>query len=463
MYYSLKRLLLFSLLSSSIFVWLVTAYVDYSSSEAEISRLFDAELAQSARVLDNLIEALSQQHSLSEHWEKKKSVIIFPHNAIGHQYERKLAFQLVSVRYGVLNNYGLILRSDNAPAFPLSGSSKGYSKIILDGKTWHVFSLADTDDNYVIHVAQRDDVRERLIAEIARHSILQLCIRLPLFATLIWLIVTYSLKPVEQLAQQLSKRKASYLKPVLVEKLPKELIPVVDALNKLFLRLELAFENERRFTADAAHELKTPLAGLRTQAQVATKTTDEAVRNQALKRIEQSVERMSHTLQQLLTLAEIESETSFLVKENCNLEQLLVEVIGDLEPSAYQRKIDLDFVHEQPVFIEANLALIEILIRNLINNAIKYTPSGGKIQISLENHTHAAQFRIEDSGAGIEEADYERVFKRFYRNIETANQVQGSGLGLSIVQRIIILHEAKIKLSSSQFGGLQVTVCFSND
>jgi two-component system sensor histidine kinase QseC len=202
------------------------------------------------------------------------------------------------------------------------------------------------------------------------------------------------------------------------------------------------------------------LAGLRTQAQVALKTVDETVRNQALKRIEQAVDRMNHILQQLLTLAEIEADTDFLVKESCNLEQLLLQITSELEPSAYQCQIELAFVHNQPVFVEANPALIEIMVRNLINNAIKYTPPGGQIQISLENRNNMPQFRIEDSGSGIVKADYEQVFKRFYRNVDTANKTQGSGLGLSIVQRIITLHEAEIKLDTSQFGGLQVTVSF---
>lgn len=458
--YSLKRLLLFSLLSSSILIWLVTAYIDYRSYEEETTELFNAELAQSARVLDNLLEGLLQQHSLSRQWEQKKAIIILPYNTVRHKYERKLAFQLVSRKYGLLKHYGLILRSDNAPTFPLSELTNGYSYVVIDGQPWHVFSLSDTDDNYVIHVGQRNDVRERLIGEVSRHSMIRLIVRLPLWALLIWLIVKYSLKPLEYLAQQLSKRKASYLKPLLIKKLPLELVPVVDALNKLFVRLELAFENERGFTADAAHELRTPLAGLRTQAQVALKTTDEAMRNHALTQIEQVVDRMSHTLQQLLTLAEIESDTCFLIKESCNLELLLMQITAELEPSAYQRQIDLAFEHEEAVFVEGNPALIEILIRNLISNAIKYTPAGGQIQISLENSNHIPQFRIEDSGPGIAEADYEKVFKRFYRNIETANKVQGSGLGFSIVQRIVTLHEAEINLDISQFGGLRAAVSF---
>lgn len=459
--YSLKRLLLISLLSVSVLVGLITAYIDYTNTKTEATAVFDAELAQSARVLDNLIEGLSQQHSLAQHWEKKKSVIILPDNVIRHKYEKKLAFQLVSKRYGFLKNYGLILRSDSAPAFPLADIANGYSHIYIGQNLWHVFSLADIDDNYVIHVAQRDDIRENLIFGVSKHSIIQLLIRLPILTILILLIVTYSLKPIEQLAQQLSRRKASYLKPLSVEKLPKELVPVVDALNKLLLRLEQAFENERRFTADAAHELRTPLAGLRTQAQVALKTTDDRVRNQALTRIEQVVDRMSHIIQQLLTLAHIEADADFLHTQECNLTQLLIEISGELEPSAHQRQIDLTFLHDQPLFINVNLALIEILARNLISNAIKYTPSGGQIQISLKNPNNTPQFCIEDSGPGLAEADYEQVFKRFYRNLETANKTPGSGLGLSIAQRIVSLHEAEIKLSTSQFGGLKVSVVFS--
>jgi two-component system, OmpR family, sensor histidine kinase QseC len=465
--YSLKRVLLFSLLSTSILLGIVTAYINYTSSKSEASTLFDAELAQSARVLDSLLEGLLQQHSLSQQWiqhrqwDQQKTVVVLPNNTIGHKYEKKLAFQLVSRKYGMLKNYGVILRSDSAPVFPLAAITNGYSNLYIDQYLWHVFSLADEDDNYIIHVAQRDDVREQLIYQVSKYSIIQLVIRFFLFSLLILLIVKYSLAPIEQLALQLSHRKASYLKPLALKKLPLELAPVVNALNKLFLRLEQAFENERRFTSDAAHELRTPLAGLRTQAQVALKTTDEAVKNQALIRIEQAVGRMTHTLQQLLTLAQIEADTDFLMTEHCDLEQLLLNIIGELEPSAYQRQIELTFLHEQQhLLINANPALIEILIQNLISNAIKYSPVGGQIQISMENTNGIPQFRIEDSGQGIVEADYEHAFKRFYRNVETAQKTSGSGLGLSIVQRIITLHDAKIKLAVSQFGGLKVSVYF---
>lgn len=452
--YSLKRLLLFSLLSTSVLIWIITAYVDYTSTKTETAALFDAELAQSAKVLDSLIEGFLQQHSLSRHWEEKKAVIVLPSSTIGHRYEKKIAFQLTSKKYG------LILRSDSAPAFPLSNITNGYSQTSIDQHLWYVFSLSDADDDYIIHVGQRNEIRRQLITDISKHSITQLLIRLPISAMLIWLIVGYSLKPVEQLAKQLSQRKASYLKQLPSEKLPKELIPVVDGLNKLFSRLEQAFENERRFTADAAHELKTPLAGLRTQAQVALKTTDEKVRTQALKHIEQVIERMSHILQQLLTLAQIEADADFLIKQDCNLTQLLIQISGELEPSAYQRKIELTLLDDQQLFISANSALIEILIRNLITNAIKYTPAGGQIQISMNNSYNTPQFCIEDSGPGIAETDYEQVFKRFHRNIETANSTQGSGLGLSIAERIVNLHHGKITLAVSQFGGLKVSIYF---
>lgn len=458
--YSLKQLLLFSLLITSISVWFITTYLDYTNTEKEINALFDAELAQSARILDNLLEGLTQQHSLSQHWMSKKSLITLPDKILAHDYERKLAFQLVAKKHGILNKYGLILRTDTAPNFPLSDLDNGYNHIILNGNTWYVFSLSDSDDNYIIHVAQHGDIREQLITRVSQHFIVQFLIRLGLFAVLIWLIIGYFLKPIEQLAQQLAHRKASYLEPLLFEKLPLELIPFVTALNNLFSRLKQTFENERRFTADAAHELKTPLAGLRTQAQVALKTTDEKIRNQALKRIEQVVDRMGHVTQQLLILAQIEADADFLIKQNCNLTELLIQISGELEPNAYQRQIELTFLHDQQLFINANLALIEILIRNLIDNAIKYTSPGGQIQISLENIHNIPQFCIEDSGPGIMKTDYEQVFKRFYRNVETAGKTQGSGLGLSIAQRIVNLHEAKIKLATSQFGGLKVSVCF---
>jgi len=506
MNYSLRQLLLVTLLSASMLIWGVTAYIIYKVTRDEVAALFDAELAQSAKVLHTFVEGLLQGGSLAEHWKKEKPELSlanptekkialqlwseddnlslhskrglkFPVNglngftsnsplwqifdellqadAFGHKYARKIAFQLWS------NDEGLLLRSESAPAFEFSSSVHGFSEKKIDGHLWHVFSITNSSGEYVIHVGQKEEIRSELTDEISSHLVTQFLIGLPFLGIVIWLIVGHALKPINRLERQLAKREASYLKPLSTKKLPNEILPVVNEINNLFAQLEQAFEHERRFSADASHELRTPLAGLLTQAQVALRTTDDEVRKQALQRIKQAVNRMTYMVQQLLTFSRIESSTEFLTKEQTVLSREVVQVIAELEPAAYKKRIQMEFVEENEVPVVVNAPLINILIRNVIDNAIKYTPAQGIITITVTGKEKHLQFCVEDSGPGIAPEQYEQSLKRFHRCMETATSAQGSGLGFSIVQRIAAVHGAELILGASQFSGLKVTILFA--
>ena len=294
-------------------------------------------------------------------------------DAFGHKSERKIAFQLFS------SERGLLLRSENTPNFAFSSSIGGFTEKKIDDQLWHVFSITNAAGSYVIHVAQKEDIRAQLTDDISKQLITQFLIGLPILGIVIWFIVGYSLKPLNRLERALSKREASFLKPLYTKKLPQEVVPVVNEINNLFAQLEQAFEHERRFTADASHELRTPLAGLLTQAQVALRTTDEAVRKQALLRISQAVHRMTYMVQQLLTFSRIESGTEYLTKEITIMNREIIQVITELEPAAHKKRIQIEFVERNAVPIMANTQLITILVRNIIDNAIKYTPADGNI------------------------------------------------------------------------------------
>jgi two-component system sensor histidine kinase QseC len=508
MNYSLRRLLLFSLLTASMCIWGVTAFLTYKVTRDEVASLFDAELAQSAKVLHSFIESLLREGSLSTHWMqaqndqnlhvplgrkhnknrafqlltddennllKPESAPMLLHNfdekniddqlwgvfddllqasTLGHKYERKIAFQLWS------NTNGIVLHSDSAPLFALSSTDHGFSETNIDGHLWYVFSIASTNGEYIIHVGQKEEIRAELTDEISMQLVMQSLIGLPILGIVIWLIVGRALEPLNRLEIALSRREASYLKPLSIEKLPNEIVPIVHEINTLFVQLEQAFEHERQFTADAAHELRTPLAGLLTQAQVALRTADETVRNQALKRIEQAVYRMTYLVQQLLTFSRIDSNTEYLAKAVTHVEKEIVQVITELDAEAYKKRIHLEFIEEKVVPIMANTLLINILLRNIIDNAIKYTPPRGKIKVSLIGTDEQLIFCVEDSGPGIAPDQYENSLKRFHRCVETAHSAQGTGLGFSIVQRIAANHHAELALSESEFGGLKVKVAF---
>ncbi|GAB6139729.1 hypothetical protein JCM14076_04580 [Methylosoma difficile] len=510
MNYSLRQLLLVSLLSASMVIWGVSAYVSYKGIRDETANLFDAELAQSAKVLLSFVENLLHEGAFSTHWSleqadknlhtyglsnrfKRQSAFqlwkeadgllmrsekspqfavhgfdkasignrlwavfdeLLQANTLGHKYERKIAFQLWSKKDG------LLLRSESAPKFAFSETDNGFSKTTLDNQIWHVFSIANSSGEIVVHVGQKEEIRAELTDEISSQLVFQFLIGLPILGVVIWVIVGFSLKPLNRLEKSLARREASYLKPLSLRHLPNEIVPMVNEVNNLFAQLEEAFEHERRFTADAAHELRTPLAGLLTQAQVALRTHDDDTRKQALKRIEQAVNRMTYLVQQLLTFSRIDSSTEFLAKESAELAPEVVRVIAELEPEAHKKRINMEFVEEKVGAIVINAPLITILIRNIVDNAIKYTPARGNILISITGKPNHLQLSVEDSGPGISPDQYENSLKRFHRCVETANKAQGTGLGFSIVERIASIHAADLVLGVSQFGGLKVCILF---
>jgi two-component system sensor histidine kinase QseC len=283
---------------------------------------------------------------------------------------------------------------------------------------------------------------------------------LPLLGLFISFIVRRALRPFQHLEKALAIREANYLKPLPLKKLPKEIVPMINEINKLFVQLEEAFEHERRFTADASHELRTPLAGLLAQAHVALRTTDDEVRKQALLRIKQAVNRMTYMVQQLLTFSRIESNTEFLTKQNTLINREVVQVITDLEPNAHKKQITLELVENNPVPVVVNAPLVSILIRNIVDNAIKYTPVNGNVLITVTGEDRRLELCVEDSGPGIAPDQYEKSLERFHRCVETSNKNQGTGLGFSMVQRIAAIHNADLILGVSQFGGLKVKVLF---
>ncbi|CAG1023297.1 partial two-component system, OmpR family, sensor histidine kinase QseC, partial [Patescibacteria group bacterium] len=462
MNYSLKQLLLISLLFASMLIWGVTTYLSYKVTRDEVANLFDAELAQSARVLHAFVDSLVREGSLSNGWNKDNDALLKSYasrhkfktkstfqlwaetgglllqsettptlpmssfdnkneqlwaefddllkaDSLGLKYERKIAFQLWSKKDG------LLLRSESAPKFAFSAAEHGFTETNIDGNAWHVYSITDSSGEYVIHVGQQEQIRSELTDEISNQLVAQFLLGLPFLGFVIWFVIGLALKPFNRLEKALAKREANYLKPLPIKGLPKEIVPMVNEINNLFVQLEEAFEHERRFTADASHELRTPLAGLLTQAHVALKTTDEEVRKQALSRIKQAVNRMSYLVQQLLTFSRIESNTEFLNKQNALINREVIHVIMDLEPEAHKKQISIELVEENPVPVLVNAPLIGILIRNIVDNAIKYTPVNGNVLITVRGLERQLELCIEDSGPGIPPEQYEKSLERFHR------------------------------------------------
>jgi two-component system sensor histidine kinase QseC len=226
---------------------------------------------------------------------------------------------------------------------------------------------------------------------------------------------------------------------------------IVNSLNSLFKRLENAFEEIVLFTSNAAHELRTPLAAQKVHTQVAMQAKDEKMRNEALQEVVASVDRATHMVEQLLTLSRLDPEGSLCCGENANLCHIAEEQLSEIGIAALEKNIDC--------LVKGEAVMVGILIRNLVENAIRYTPDGGTVTVSIMEEDQHRHIVVEDSGPGIPEEEHEKVFKRFYR-VSEGNQ-EGTGLGLAMVQRIIEIHRAAIEFGKSRYGGLKVDVCFA--
>lgn len=419
--------------------WLVAAWFTHNESRSEINRLFDAQLSQSAQVL---LE--TTRHELHERIEHNDNEI-----SVSHEYEQRLAFQ-------IWDESGLLMRSSLAPSAAMGVKKEGYSEAVIDAQPWRVFTRWDIQHEFMIQVAEPLAGRESLARHITFKMLMPTLIALPVLALLIWFGVGAGLQPLKQLKQEVKQRAANRLEPVSLKGVPEEVVPLVDALNDLFLRLQQVFETERRFTADAAHELRTPLAALKVQAQVALRSTAAPERHLALENILRGTDRAARLIEQLLTLARVDPEAATQHDEKVELRGLAALVMAELEPIARAKQIDMALNGDLPCNVTGNRVQLGVMLRNLLDNAIRYTPVNGRVTVSVREQ-HGVVLEVSDTGPGITVSEREHVQQRFYRIAGSGEE--GSGLGLSIVHRIAELHGAQLELCDNASGsGLLVRV-----
>ena len=354
----------------------------------------------------------------------------------------------------------LILHSKNAPSEPLSNGKTGLSRLWLDNHTWLVSTLTDPSTTISIMAADKVIFRQHLENTLTQDSIFIMLITYPFLGLLIWFIVGRGLKPLEKVAEEVKHRAPSRLDPVALDHVPNEVKPLINELNSLFTRLQTAFIRHERFTADAAHELKTPLAALSTQTQVALRADTPAERNEVLLKVLGGVNRCTHVVQQLLTLSRTVPEAGINDPTDVNLSKQATEILAMLAPEAIAKDIDLElFSPDKPAYMQGNTTSLGILIRNLVDNAIRYSDENTCIQVHIINMPSHIILRVVDNGPGIPQELRDRVFERFFRVV--GNRTTGSGLGLGIVQQIVNLHEASIELLTAESGrGLEVKITF---
>jgi len=418
-------------------------YFTHNAARQELDALFDAQLAESAHVL--LGTARREMAERIEHGTDEMPV--------AHEYEQTLVFQ-------IWDAHGLVVRSASAPQTSLGDGTAGYTQAKIEGKPWRVLTRWDPQHEFMIEIAEPLAGREHLARLIALKMLFPTLAIIPLLALLTWLAVGTGLRPLRQLRREVVQRSAERLEPLAIKNVPSEVMPLVAALNDLFERLKHSIETEKRFTADAAHELRTPLAALKTQAQVAMRASESAERETALQHVLTGVDRATHLIEQLLTLARVDPETASVHYQPLSLRQLTAEALGLIEPLAHQKHIELALEESDEAIISGDAGPLSILLRNLLDNAVRYTPASGEVSVTVSHHPgQGVVLEVCDTGPGIPEEERARTLERFYRI--PGSGVQGSGLGLSIVQRIAARHRARLVLHSGPNGvGLCVKVIF---
>ena len=336
----------------------------------------------------------------------------------------------------------------------------GFSNVRANSTTYRVFSIQTS--NQTVQVAQDLAVRRNMAGNLALRTLGPIAVMMPILMLVVWWVVSGSLQPVARVRSQVASRQADDLSPVSDTGLPDEVRPLVQELNLLFGRVRTAFEAQQHFVADAAHELRTPLAALRLQAQSLDRADTPEARQVAVSRLTAGIDRATRLVEQLLILARQEAtaaEGTSAKTRPVDLADLARRTAADLAGVAAAKGVDLGLQQADPASIDGQPDALQILLRNLVDNAVKYTPGGGTVDISVLSGAGTVAVQVEDSGPGIPPDERERVFDRFYR--VAGSEAAGSGLGLAIIKAIAERHGAVLTLGSSErLGGLMATVTF---
>lgn len=437
--YSLRRRLLLLLLAVVALLWLASIAGAFLRAHRLADEILDAHLQQTARLL--LVTAPGGgQVDLQ-----------VPPGAAGGQV-------LFQVWRRSDSGMALAFHSAATGASPLT-QTDGFSETKRDGGEWRFYSEWSADGQRQVQVAQSHDIRYALAQEAAWRLLSPLLAGLPLFAAALWVTVGRGLAPLARLAGQLERRPPDSPLPLEDSGVPEEVAPLVGALDGLFARIARLLESERQFAANAAHELRTPLAALRTQAQVALRAPEGAVRQKALLNVLEGTERMGRLVEQLLALARVDPATLHLLTR-VDPVPLVREVCALLSPAALARQVSLELeVGPGDLGLMASPDLLRIVLRNLVDNAVRYTHDGGHVWVQLQREGGQVLVSVADDGPGIPEPAREQALGRFTR-LEP-ERAEGSGLGLSIVARVAELHGAAVSLGVGPAGtGLRVLLLF---
>lgn len=430
---------------------LIITVFNLHDSNHEIDEVYDAQLAQNARLLQGVMRmpvAIREHAGLYEAFNQALALAV--PKVDGHPYESKIAFQ-------VWNAQGaLLVQTSSAPTFTSAPVKSGFSDVTdLNRGKWRAFVLDDAQYGLKIWVGERDDVRADLVDRIVRHTVVPNLIGSLLLAMVIWLAIGWGLKPLVNMAETLRARHPGSLEPLQLTPLPTELEPMQAALNRVLAQIREVMGRERRFIADAAHEMRTPLAVLRVHAQNLMEAKSGEDRHESLEHLIAGVDRTTRLVNQLLTMARIEPESETPQTVSIDLVATVRDSLVQLTPWILSKGFELTFDADDDIIpARVDPGIINIALNNLVTNAANFSPPNGMITVRLSVQDDHYALSVEDEGPGIDEAERDRLFERFY----SRGNDQGAGLGLTIVQAIAVRVGGQIRLDNRPSGGLCATL-----
>jgi two-component system sensor histidine kinase QseC len=444
---SLRKRLTWYVVISLVTLTAMSGTAIYLGTTKEADEVFDAALAQTASILDGFItlESIETGHQqLQQALERAPGA---------HKYQRKLFFAVFDP------SGNLLLQSSDAPELPAMPIEPGFSEFLDQRKKWLTFTLDASHDNLLIVVGERSDAREEITEYIGSGLLLPLLLLLPLVLWMLWNIVGVALRPLQAVADQVRQQDLRQLKTIEVDGVPREISPLVTALNQMIVDLDAAYLRERRFVSDASHELRNPLASLLINVDNAIEESYEREVMDTLRSMKVSIQRMSHLVSQLLALSNLEKGSASVDFETVDLACVCAGVVERSGRQAQAKSITLEWqMPDTPCELKGSRALLESLVTNLVDNAIRYCDEGCRVRVCCSRADGELLLSVDDSGPGLDADQRARAPGRFYRAGDT--NLAGAGLGLSIVKTIALSHGGELQLSDSTLGGLCVSLRF---
>lgn len=438
------RLRIFVLLfAATLAVWSAAAVWTWATTRSDIQRVLDRRLVEAAGMVASLAESTgagSQRPTIPSRAE-------MPEAAVG----RQLSCQIWTL------DWRLIGRSEGAPSAPLAQGRPGFTERMIDGERWRVYTLVERRSGLRILVGDNLRVRQNLVGDVLTGLLLPAVVGLLALALALWSAVGRGLLPLNSIARELSFREPGDTRPLTSKASAAELRPLMDAINGLFSRLEYLRASERHFIASAAHELQTPLAGLRAHAQIASTTSDEAARRKSLRSIELSVDRTSQLVQQLLDLAREEASSAALEPRWVSLRAIADAAAEELAQLCRDKRVRVQLDAEaSDVELCADEGALILALRNLVKNGVEHSPAESTIEIFCVQKDQRIELVIADQGPGVAKGELSEIRKRFVRGAGVRGP--GSGLGLSIVEAALERIGARLILRNGEDAGLEAVI-----